>query len=434
MSPEERALLAQRVTERTADLSAANAELGRAARLKDEFLASMSHELRTPLHAILGMSEALLEQVHGPLNERQAKYLATVSASGRHLLELINDILDLSKIGAGKLELFIASVAIVPVCRASLQLVKEAAYQKEIHLSSRVDAALHSLPADERRLKQILVNLLSNAVKFTPEHGSVGIEVAGDTERQTVRFTVADTGIGIAQDDLAKLFQPFVQLDSSLARNYGGTGLGLALVYRMTELHGGSVSVESELGKGSRFTVSLPWPVVLGPASPTDTQAIPGTEFHASDTGKHLAPQSGGISGGTQGEADIRALHNTLILLAEDNEANITTLADYLQAKGCRLLIARNGREAVAHALAQRPNLVLMDIQMPVLDGLEAIRQLRANPNMHAVPIIALTALAMPGDREHCLAAGADEYMSKPFAIRELLTTMAALLQRRNIL
>ena len=256
---EERASLASRVAERTAELSAANAELARAARLKDEFLANMSHELRTPLNAILGLTEALQEQNRGPLNEHQLKSLRTIEESGRHLLSLINDILDLSKVGAGKLELQLEPVAVDMVCQASLMFVKQAAVKKRIRVSFDGSRSPATILADQRRLKQVLVNLLSNAVKFTAEGGQIGLEVTGDPEWQVVHFAVWDTGIGIAQEDLRRLFKPFVQLDSSLARQYEGTGLGLALVTRLTELHGGSVSVDSQPGQGSRFTVTLPW-------------------------------------------------------------------------------------------------------------------------------------------------------------------------------
>ncbi|MBI1878896.1 MAG: PAS domain-containing sensor histidine kinase, partial [Chloroflexi bacterium] len=256
---EERALLAQRVTERTAELSAANAELARVARAKDEFLASMSHELRTPLNAILGLTEALQEQTRGPLNERQLKSLRTIEESGRHLLALINDILDLSKIEAGKLELQLDRVSLEAVCQASLQFIKEAAAKKKIDVSFTLDTGEATMRADTRRLKQILVNLLSNAVKFTPVGGQVGLVVTGETERQVITFCIWDTGIGIAPEDLPRLFKPFVQVDSSLSRQHEGTGLGLALVTRLVELHGGSLTVESEPSQGSRFIVSLPW-------------------------------------------------------------------------------------------------------------------------------------------------------------------------------
>ena len=248
-----------RVKERTAELSKANEELAHASRLKDEFLATMSHELRTPLNAVLGMSESLQEEVYGPINDRQLKAVCTIEESGRHLLELINDILDLSKIGAGKVKLEIAPVPVEPVCQASLQFIKQTAQKKRLKVSFMFDSSVNIIHADERRLRQVLINLLNNAVKFTSEGGRIGLEVEGDREQHLVHFTVWDTGIGIAEEDMERLFQPFVQLDASLSRKYEGTGLGLALVDNIVNMHGGSVSVESEVDKGSRFTISLPW-------------------------------------------------------------------------------------------------------------------------------------------------------------------------------
>ena len=260
--------LERRVDERTAALNAANAELNlanaalaRAARLKDEFLASMSHELRTPLTGILGLSEALQLGVYGPLTEKQNRSLQAIYESGQHLLDLITDILDLAKLEAGKVELQLAPVGVDEVCQASLQFVGQLAQKKKLRLTLTVDQQVDTVWADARRLKQMLVNLLSNAVKFTPEGGALGLEVAGDAARQLVYFTVWDTGIGIAPENMSQLFKPFVQLDSRLAREYPGTGLGLSLVLDMAELHGGSVAVESEgvPNKGSRFTITLPW-------------------------------------------------------------------------------------------------------------------------------------------------------------------------------
>jgi signal transduction histidine kinase len=236
-----------------------NAALARANRLKDEFLASMSHELRTPLNAILGLSEALQEGIYGDLSERQNYTLKHIESSGRHLLALINDILDISKIEAGQVQLEMELVWVESLCQASLQFVRQSAHKKQILVNFSVDPTLTTIQADGRRLKQILINLLSNAVKFTPEKGVIGLEVMGDTDNQMVHFTVWDTGIGIAPEDIDRLFQPFVQLDARLARHYTGTGLGLALVQRMVSMHEGHIQVESEVGKGSHFTVSLPW-------------------------------------------------------------------------------------------------------------------------------------------------------------------------------
>ena len=253
------AALEQRVAERTAELSRLNAELLRASRLKDEFLANMSHELRTPLSNMLLMAELLQQEIYGILNANQRKPLHAIEQSGKHLLALINDILDLAKIGNGKLALEIAPVSIKLLCDASLQCIKELAQQKRIAVALQVDPHVTALRADSRRLTQILINLLSNAVKFTPEGGTVGLEIMRPPGQQSLAFTVWDTGIGIAPPDVQRLFQPFVQLDSTLSRKYEGTGLGLALVYRLTRLHGGSIAVTSEVGKGSRFTVTLPW-------------------------------------------------------------------------------------------------------------------------------------------------------------------------------
>jgi signal transduction histidine kinase len=243
-------------------LQQANHELARAARLKDDFLASMSHELRTPLNAILGMSESLMEEIYGPISEEQHYPIQAVNESGRNLLALINDILDLSRIEAGQAEIYLEQVHIPSVCRGSMQFVHQKAMKRQIKINIDVaeDVQQHAIPvwADERRLKQILVNLLSNAVKFTPEGGEIGLEVRYDSMGTGVRFDVWDTGIGIAPENLPHLFQPFAQLDSSLNRHYNGTGLGLALVHRMTQMHGGTVEVESQLGVGSRFSVWLP--------------------------------------------------------------------------------------------------------------------------------------------------------------------------------
>ena len=256
---QERQSLAQRVAERTAELLAANEELARAVRLKDEFLANMSHELRTPLNAVLGLSEALQEEVYGPLTQRQKKSLASIERSGRHLLDLINDILDISRIEADRLTLDRRLVTVASLCQSNLDMVKPDAGKKNVDLSIHLDGQMPTLTADERRLRQILVNLLANAIKFTPEGGKVGLDVTSDPGTKTTSFTVWDTGIGIAPEDLERIFQPFVQLDASLSRHYAGTGLGLALATRLARMHGGDVTVESQVNEGSRFTVTIPW-------------------------------------------------------------------------------------------------------------------------------------------------------------------------------
>lgn len=377
-------------------LRRANNEMERALRIKDEFLASMSHELRTPLNAILGISESLEEQIIGPLNEKQLKYLRTVSESGHHLLELINDILDLSKIEAGRIELNIAQMPAEHLVQSSLRIIKEMAQKKELQLKVDIDPNVKTMQGDERRLKQVLVNLLSNAVKFTPQGGEVGLELKGYPEDSEATITVWDTGIGIKQEDINRLFKPFVQLDSSLSREYAGTGLGLALVSQMIRLHGGSVSLTSEVGKGSRFTVTIPWEPGGQTASVTySSSAIP------------TMPQAGKKREGK-------------VMVFEDTDSISQLLNDYITYLGYKPVIARNGLEGLMIAKHERPDIIFMDIMMPGMDGLEATRQLRNDEALKNVPIIALTALAMPGDREQCIAAGMNDYISKPIRMNEI--------------
>ncbi|HEY9828593.1 MAG TPA: PAS domain S-box protein [Stenomitos sp.] len=394
-----------------AQLQRTNEELLRATRLKDEFLANMSHELRTPLNAILGTSEGLQEGIYGPLHERQSAALRVIEQSGLHLLDLINEILDLAKIESGYFELEQSSVDVERLCRSSLAFVKQQASRGQIQLRLLLPPIMPRIRADERRLRQVLVNLLNNAVKFTPENGQVILEVtllpSDDTYHQPrLHFTVADTGIGIAPENLTKLFQPFIQIDSALNRQYEGTGLGLALVKRIVELHGGQVSVTSELGTGSRFVVELPYE----PSEQSDVISDPTPAPNLIVFEQDACPIE------------------PLILLAEDNEANIGTLSAYLQAKGYRIQVAKTGQAAIELAQAQAPDAILMDIQMPGMDGLEAIQHIRQIPTLTQVPIIAVTALAMEGDEERCLAAGANLYMSKPLKLKQLVLTLEELL------
>jgi predicted ATPase/signal transduction histidine kinase len=240
-------------------------ELQQATRLKDEFLATMSHELRTPLNAILGMSEALQEEIFGSINARQLNAISTIEQSGEHLLSLINDILDVSKITAGKLALNITQVSLPELCQSSLMLVKQQAFVKQIQINADLPADLELIAIDERRMRQVLINLLNNAVKFTPSGGLVTLSVKAEpfgiinqSADYALCFSISDTGIGIAEADLSKLFQPFTQIDSSLSRKYEGTGLGLVLVKQIVELHGGNVMIDTQIGQGSCFTVTIP--------------------------------------------------------------------------------------------------------------------------------------------------------------------------------
>jgi signal transduction histidine kinase/ActR/RegA family two-component response regulator len=403
-----------RETALRAALARNNEELGRAVQMKDEFLATMSHELRTPLNAILAMSEALTEGVYGELPAPQRECVDVVEASGRHLLSLINDVLDLSKIEAGALDINLFPVDVRAACHGSLQFVRELAHRKSIRIHEDLSEPF-SLMADERRLKQMLINLLSNAVKFTPAGGQIGLEVARDRQRGRVRFTVWDTGPGIAREQAERLFKPFVQLGGGPDRpQQEGTGLGLALVYRMAELHGGSVALENELSSGSRFSVYLPWQEPDGsgaPAAEPDPDPAPGDPAAPPPAPPQDSP---------------------LVLLAEDNEINARVMRDFLLAKGCQVLLAASGGEAIERARAHPPDVILMDIQMPGMDGLEATRRLRADPALVHTPIIALTALAMPGDRERCLEAGANDYQTKPVNLASLVARIRQQLQTRR--
>lgn len=390
-------------------LSVVNAALEEASRLKDEFFASMSHELRSPLTGILGLSEVLQLGSYGALNTRQRDAVDAIASSGRHLLSLINDILDLSKIEAGKLELQIEPFDVEEVCRASLQLVKGMAAQKRIHVEFTCCFDPIRLEADPRRLKQMLVNLLSNAIKFTPERGQVGLVIAQNSDEQAAYLTVWDKGVGIDPADMDKLFRPFVQVDNSLARANAGTGLGLSLVRRMAELHGGSIRVKSTPGEGSRFTIVLPCRTAM-PASPAQQQAA------------ESVPQELSVPEPTP------EVFLPLVMICDDQVQILDMLADYLTAKSCRVIKVHSGFELLEHASAVRPDVFLIDIQMPGLDGLEVIRRLRAHrdPRLAATPILAVTALVRPGDRERCLAAGANEFISKPVALGHLFEQIVA--------
>ncbi|AFZ02493.1 AAA family ATPase [Calothrix sp. PCC 6303] len=385
-------------------LQQTNEELIRATRLKDEFLANMSHELRTPLNAILGMTEALTEEVFGAVNERQLKSLETIEGSASHLLEVISDILDVAKIESGHLELKCAPTSVNHICQSSITFIKQQAHIKRITIETKFPPNLPDWMGDERRIRQAMINLLNNAVKFTPEGGRITLEVK-NSEPGFLQVSITDTGIGISPQNIKKLFQPFIQIDSSLNRQYDGTGLGLALVKRIVELHGGSVGLTSEVGVGSCFSFKLPC---------------------VDATAQSLSLESTTLAETLESEAP--AVTSPLVLLAEDNEANISTIYSYLEAKGYRIVVANNGQEAIDLVQSARPDLVLMDIQMPGMDGLEAMQEIRRNPQFADLPIIALTALAMTGDREKCIAAGANDYISKPIKLKNLAQTIQAAL------
>ncbi|BFM40333.1 PAS domain S-box protein [Synechocystis sp. LKSZ1] len=410
----ERQRVQSQLLERNEQLAITNTELERATRLKDEFLANMSHELRTPLNAVLGMTEGLQEGIFGLINDKQLKALRTVESSANHLLSLINDILDVAKIESGQVSLDYSVTSIEQLCYSSLAFVKQQALKKQIRLETNIPPRLPAITIDEIRMRQVLLNLLTNAVKFTSEGGRVKLAVSvllsDPGTLPYLRLAITDTGIGIAPENIAKLFKPFVQIDSALNRKYTGTGLGLALVKQIVELHGGRVGLTSELGVGSCFTVDLPYRAASSIANSGNIGLENEAALSFLETGA------------------LESARGPLILLAEDEPANVITISSYLEAKGYRLICANDGREALELALAHPPDLVLMDVQMPEMDGLEAIRKMRQQASLCNIPIIALTALAAEGDRERCLAAGADDYLSKPVRLKQLDSTIKALL------
>jgi PAS domain S-box-containing protein len=364
-------------------------------RAKSEFLATMSHELRTPLNAVLGLSQLMRQEIFGTLNDKQREYVACIQSSGEHLLSLINDILDLSKVEAGKEQLNFVPLDIHELCESCLTLVREQAYDQGLKVTLSIDPKARICIADERRCKQMLLNLLSNAIKFTPA-GEVCLIVTKEAEG--VSFKVTDTGIGIPADKLPLLFEPFRQLDSGLNRQFPGTGLGLALTQSLAQLHGGLVTVESVLGQGSQFTLYLP--------------DLPSEDLFAASSPQELA--------GCEGQCCSLGTRSR-ILLVENDERSALVLKDYLQVIGHRVEHLRSGEDFLTQVRAFQPNLILMDVHLRGdSTGFDLLATLRQEPDTKNLKVVMATALAMAGDRERCLAAGADDYLSKPIGIAQL--------------
>ncbi|MEH2237291.1 hybrid histidine kinase/response regulator HrmK [Nostoc sp.] len=396
--------------QRYQQLSNSNQEFERTNQLKNQFLANTSHEIRTPLSSIIGFTHLLLAQGFKPTKERQQEYLNIIQSSGKHLLALINDILDLSKIEANQLEVRWETVDVSLLCDNVLALVKEKAANKGLKLCLELEPDITTLVADSLRLKQMLLNLLFNALKFTSK-GSVGLQVA--SKGVFVHFTVWDTGTGISQEDQVQLFQPYFQIAKAVADGVEGTGLGLAVTQKLAEIHGGSVKVESEVDYGSRFTLVLPL--------------------------KQEAGDEGDEGAGEAGEAKIYSFPLLFIpsscvdiLLVENDLPNADLMQIYLRKLGYQVTWVKNAAEMWEALTVLEPAVILMDVYLADGNGLNLVQQLREHGQYKTIPVIVQTAMAMKGDRETCLAAGVDEYISKPIDL-PLLASLVAKYSKASI-
>ncbi|HEY4215848.1 MAG TPA: PAS domain S-box protein [Gemmatimonadaceae bacterium] len=396
-----------------------NAELEDASRMKSEFLANMSHELRTPLNAIIGFSEVLGDGLLGDLTEKQLRFIGDIFKSGKHLLSLINDILDLSKVEAGKMLLDLGIVEISSLLGNSLSIVKGQAAVRHVKLDMQLARDLGIMNADGRKVKQIVYNLLSNAVKFTAEGGSVSMradrvaradvgELDGDWPTRVLplpesafteflRLSVTDDGIGVAPEGLEALFKPFSQVDSSLARQFEGTGLGLAMVKLLADLHGGTVAVESAVGEGSRFTVWIP----MRAASVAKSTSI-----------KIPASVASVVSG------------TRTALVVESNFRSAELIRVQLEAEQFTVLLAASAEEAIAVAERETLSLITLDIMMPDVDGWAFLERLKSIAALREVPVVIVSILA---DRTRGFALGAAAVMQSPISRQELNDTLLCL-------
>ena len=379
-----------KVAEKTQILSLANRRLEEMNRLKSEFLANMSHELRTPLNAILGFTDLMIDGQCGELTEQQSTYLQTVYTSGQHLLNLINSILDLSKIEAGKMEVFPEEFYVQDVVEFALSLVESQAAKKQINLHKAIAAEVKTVVADQTKVQQILQNLLTNAVKFTPENGRIGIVVTQDNNG--VLFAVSDTGVGISKEDQQKIFSAFTQVDATYTRTFEGTGLGLSLVDHYVRMHRGKVWVESEMGKGSTFYVRLP---------------------RATSSG--LAPNA---------DAKAKAPPVETILVIEDDPMARSIMKQYLEPTGCKVHFATNKEEARKAIKTVKPSLITLDITLGKESGWDLLSEVKSDPKTANIPVMVISAV---DERGIGCAFGAEDYLVKPVDRQQLLARLQAM-------
>src|SRR5881396_3871990 len=387
-------------------LAQVNEELRRLDELKSEFLAMVSHELRTPLTAIVGYSRLLMRQVHGPLTPKQLEHQEAIFRSAQRLTELINDLLDVSRLEAARVELDPRPTDVREAVEHVVAAVRVASQAKQIRIANAVGSDVPAVHADATRLHQILANLVGNAVKFTPAGGAVTVRAARQGDQ--VWIAVEDNGVGIAKDELARIWDPFYQVESPMRRRHGGSGLGLAIVRRLVELHGGVVRVESEgEGRGSRFTFTLPVATL-----PADTRA---------QTVEPLLQLELVLAGRE-------------VLVVEDERATQELIRAVVEdLLGGRARICDSGEHCLQLARERTPALVLLDLMLPGLSGWEVARRLRQDPRTSSVPIIAVSALSRPQERESALHAGCDAYVAKPFTPDELARLMATTLDTQDV-
>jgi signal transduction histidine kinase/CheY-like chemotaxis protein len=384
-------------------LAQVNEELRRLDELKSEFLAMVSHELRTPLTAIIGYSRLLIRQVHGPLSPKQLEQQEAIYRSAQRLTDLINDLLDVSRLEAGRVELSPRPTRVRQIVDQVFAVVGVAARGKQIRLANDVPADLPDVNADQTRLQQILVNLVGNGVKFTPAEGVVRV-TAGMRGAQ-VWIAVEDTGVGIEPEELGRIWDPFYQVESPLERRHGGSGLGLTIVRRLVELHGGVVRAESDgPNTGSRFTFTMP-------------QAAHPAEEPAPEPERRLEP----------------VLTGRRVLVVEDEPENQSLIRLVVEdLLGGKATVCEDGERALHEAMDQPPALVLLDLMLPRLSGWEVARRLRQSPRTRDVPIVAVSALARTQEREAAVHAGCDAYLSKPFTPEEMARVIVATLGRHG--
>ena len=401
------------VEERTNKLETRTREALAASVAKSEFLANMSHEIRTPLTAILGFTDLLREGYDGGVEAKRQEYLETVSKSGQHLLYLLDEILDLSKIEAGKLEVELAPTPMIATVVDVVSTLRVRAREKGLSLDVGCRGPVpRTIVTDAARLRQLLINLINNAIKFTDE-GSVEVTIALEPreERPLLAFEVEDSGIGIGPEELKTIFEPFVQADASVTRRFGGTGLGLAICRRIAESLGGGIDVDSKVGEGSVFRARID----PGPLEADQMHDEPFAEIFGSAASSKQSTSDGRKQSGR-------------VLVVDDGSTNRKLIGLMLNAAGMQAVEAENGQVAVDLATSQAFDLILMDMQMPVLDGYGATRALREMDLR--TPIIALTAHAMVGDREKCVEAGCTGYLAKPIDQQALLDAVAEALGR----